>query len=113
MEYFSKNKNNSEIFNLPRVALGDDGVNVKHTLEGFPVLLLVKFLKSDGSTTNQSLGIYSFNLGRNAYYNMGFRMLKQFRDVNTGDVLSENAIAPLLLGAPIESEDIIDFNAQS
>lgn len=50
-------------------------VTIKHTLEGFPVILLVKF---DGTDTQEMLGIYSFNLGRNAYYNMGFKFFKSF-----------------------------------
>ena len=111
MQYFSDNKNSAE-FNLPQTAVGNDGVSVKHTLEGFPVLLLVRFLTAGGTTTNQSLGIYSFNLGREAYYNMGFKVLKQFREID-GSIASETTLAPCLLGAPNESEDVIDFNAQS
>lgn len=111
MQYFNNNKTSSE-FNLPQTAVGEDGVRVKHTLEGFPVLLLVRFPKPDGTTVNQSLGIYSFNLGRSSYYNMGFKVLKQFRTTE-GDVVSETALPPMLLGAPNESEDVVDFNAQS
>ena len=50
-------------------------VTIKHTLEGFPVILLIKFDKTD---VQEMLGIYSFNLGRNAYYNMGFKFFKSF-----------------------------------
>lgn len=50
-------------------------VTIKHTLEGFPVILLIKF---DGTDTQEMLGIYSFNLGRNAYFNMGFKFFKSF-----------------------------------
>lgn len=50
-------------------------VTIKQTLEGFPVILLIQF---DGEETQTMLGIYSFNLGRGAYYNMGFRFLKDF-----------------------------------
>lgn len=50
-------------------------VTIKHTLEGFPVILIVKFDKTD---VQEMLGIYSFNLGRNAYYNMGFKFFKSF-----------------------------------
>ena len=52
-----------------------DQVTIKHTLEGFPVILLMQFDKSD---TQEMLGIYSFNLGRAAYYNMGMKFLKNF-----------------------------------
>lgn len=50
-------------------------VTIKHTLEGFPCILLIKF---DGTDTQEMLGIYSFNLGRNAYFNMGFKFFKSF-----------------------------------
>jgi hypothetical protein len=50
-------------------------VTVKHTLEGFPIILLLQF---DGESTETMLGIYSFNLGRGAYFNMGFQFLKSF-----------------------------------
>ena len=52
-----------------------DKVTIKHTLEGFPVILLVKF---DKSSSEEMLGIYSFNLGRGAYYNMGMKFFKNF-----------------------------------
>lgn len=51
---------------------------VKHTLEGFPVLLNMQF--ADGLWVN--LGIYSMNLGRYSYYNMGFRFLQEFNREN-------------------------------
>lgn len=50
-------------------------VTIKHTLEGFPIILLVKFDQTD---VQEFLGIYSFNLGRGSYYNMGFKFLKSF-----------------------------------
>lgn len=50
-------------------------VTIKQTLEGFPCILLIQF---DGEETQSMLGIYSFNLGRGAYYNMGFRFFKDF-----------------------------------
>ena len=52
-----------------------DQVTIKHTLEGFPVILLVKF---DKASSEEMLGIYSFNLGRGAYYNMGMKFFKHF-----------------------------------
>ncbi|WP_418880077.1 hypothetical protein, partial [Waltera sp.] len=52
-----------------------DKVTIKQTLEGFPIILLIQF---DGEETQTMLGIYSFNLGRGAYYNMGFRFMKDF-----------------------------------
>lgn len=53
----------------------NDKVTIKQTLEGFPIILLIQF---DGEETQTMLGIYSFNLGRGAYYNMGFRFMKDF-----------------------------------
>lgn len=50
-------------------------VTIKHTLEGFPFILLIQF---DGTSTQEMLGIYSFNLGRGAYYNMGMKFLKNY-----------------------------------
>lgn len=50
-------------------------VTIKHTLEGFPIILLIQF---DGTSTQEMLGIYSFNLGRGAYYNMGMKFFKNF-----------------------------------
>ena len=52
-----------------------DKVTIKQTLEGFSIILLIQF---DGEETQTMLGIYSFNLGRGAYYNMGFRFMKDF-----------------------------------
>lgn len=50
-------------------------VTIKHTLEGFPVILLIKFDQTD---IQEFIGIYSFNLGRGSYYNMGFKFFKSF-----------------------------------
>ena len=50
-------------------------VTIKHTLEGFPIIFLIQF---DKSSTQEMLGIYSFNLGRAAYYNLGMKFLKSF-----------------------------------
>lgn len=56
------------------------GPGVKFTLEGFQVLLLVKFAPEDAASTptQKFLGIYSFNLGRGSYYNMGFKFFKNY-----------------------------------
>ena len=50
-------------------------VTIKHTLEGFPIILLIKF---DNSSETEMLGMYSLNLGRAAYYNMGMKFFKHF-----------------------------------
>lgn len=55
--------------------------SLKHTVEGFPVLLIMKFNTSTTSTVSVTpLGIYSFNLGRDAYRNLGFRKLNSITD---------------------------------
>lgn len=51
-----------------------EAIGVKHTLEGFPFILMVNF----GGNDLRLLGIYSFNLGRYSHYNMGFKFLKDF-----------------------------------
>ena len=53
----------------------DEKVQIKHTLEGFPVLMLIKFADSNNF---ELIGIYSFNLGRYSYFNMGMKFLKEF-----------------------------------
>lgn len=55
---------------------------VKHTLEGFPVYLFVKFGDRGAPTF---LGIYNFNLGRGSAFNMGFKVLSSYTlDGSTG-----------------------------
>ena len=111
MRYFNSNKNLAEFSDLPLSALAEGGVTVKHTLEGFPILLLARFVER-GSISNRSLGIYSFNLGREAYHNMGFELLKKFRYPNQS-ILGSDEKAPMLLGRPNRAEDVITFNAES
>ena len=66
-------------------------VTIKHTLEGFPIILLIQF---DGESTQTLLGIYSFNLGRNSFYNMGFKFLKSYttRQVSSDGQVTENSL---------------------
>jgi hypothetical protein len=49
---------------------------VKHTSEGYPCILFINF-KATGSnvSTCRCMGIYNFNLGRYAYYNLGLKLL--------------------------------------
>ena len=56
-----------------------DKMKIKHTLEGFPVLFIITF---DKTSQQEMLGIYSFNLGRASYYNMGMKFLKSFTHDN-------------------------------
>lgn len=65
---------------LPPMTLGQDIVSqeiknkMKYTSEGFPVLLFIKF--ASGNT--KFMGIYNFNLGRYAYYNLGLKILTDY-----------------------------------
>lgn len=50
---------------------------LKHTVEGFPVFLIIKFTGEAGKEiTTTPVGIYSFNLGRGAVHNLGFKNLQ-------------------------------------
>lgn len=105
MTYFNNNKN-SNVFSLPT----DNTLTIKHTLEGFPILLIAIFKDEKGNRNVQSLGIYSFNLGRDSYYNLGYQILKKFTNIDGTTVTNEKA--PRLLNKPT-SDDIINCNAES
>lgn len=68
---------------------------VKHTTEGFPILLMIKF-KEMGAP--KIYGIYSFNLGRYSYFNLGLKILKNFsrrKLTNNGEI--NESLAPALI----------------
>lgn len=53
---------------------------LKHTVEGFPVLLIMKFRTENVSDVSITpLGIYNFNLGRDAYRNLGFKKVNTIK----------------------------------
>lgn len=75
---------------LPPMTLGQDVVSqeikdkMKYTSEGFPVLLFIRF--ASGNT--KFMGIYNFNLGRYAYYNLGLKILTDYvKETQTGPTL--------------------------
>ena len=82
--------NESGVFqNIPPQELGSNKYanKVKHTLEGFPVYLFIQYSSDDieavaalGDLINtpQFMGIYSFNLGRGSFFNMGFKVLSDY-----------------------------------
>lgn len=78
-------------------------LTMKITVEGFPVLLIVRFLNADNTYDPRILGIYSFNLGRGAYYNQGYIVPKHLYDVNGGQ-LTTSAIMPGFFGTPPASD---------
>ena len=61
---------------------------VKNTSEGFPCLIFIKYSNNsvdegleNGIGKTEFLGVYNFNLGRYAYYNLGLKTLNSY----TGD----------------------------
>lgn len=69
---------------------------VRNCLEGFPMLLYLNVIETDKNTGEKLskyyyLGIYNFNLGREAYFNLGYRDLSVFVNgnkkllINAGD----------------------------
>jgi len=57
---------------------------IKHTSEGFPCLLFVRYAPTAEGLVQQPkfMGIYNFNLGRYAYFNLGMKILSNFTKVN-------------------------------
>lgn len=53
--------------------------HVRKCLDGFPVLIYLETIGSDGQTVTGDyfLGVYSFNLGRDSYFNLGYSDLSQ------------------------------------
>ena len=56
---------------------------VRNCLEGYPILLYLNVIDTDKSTGEKSskyyyLGIYNLNLGRESYFNLGYRDLSVF-----------------------------------
>lgn len=62
---------------------------LKRTVEGFPVFLIMRFAVTNSSIISTTpLGIYSFNLGRNAYRNLGFKIITRIDNL----INAENGI---------------------
>lgn len=87
-------------------------MNLKATIEGFPVLLILDFASETGDVRDpRVMGIYSFNLGRKSNYNQGFEILKCLRSI-TGEVLNPDTISfPSLFGIPQASDKDTTYNA--
>lgn len=80
-------------------------VTLKHTVEGFPVFLIMKFNTNTSSTISVTpLGIYSFNIGRDAYRNLGFKKVNKISD-SVGDVPEIKTFPYLLERARINETD--------
>lgn len=57
---------------------------IKHTSEGFPCLLFIRYAPDANGTIKQPkfCGIYNFNLGRYAYFNLGLKLLVDYTKIN-------------------------------
>lgn len=63
---------------------------LKHTVEGFPILLIMNFHTTETSkVSTTALGIYSFNLGRDAFRNLGFKKVNSITD-SLGELITVN-----------------------
>ena len=53
--------------------------HVRKCLDGFPILVYLETIGTDGQTVTGDyfLGVYSFNLGRDSYFNLGYSDLSQ------------------------------------
>ena len=53
---------------------------IRHTSDGFPCLVFIKFAPDKNGNTRQPkfFGIYNFNLGRYAYHNLGLNLLTSY-----------------------------------
>lgn len=61
---------------------------IKNCLEGFPILLFMHIVTEDPDTGDKDdvyyyFGVYNFNLGREAYFNLGYKDLRVFGDKTT------------------------------
>ena len=72
-------------------------VTTKACIEGFPVLLVLEFPGNDGIKV---LGIYSFNLGRNSIYNLGFKIPTEITSVEGLPLLADSQTFPGYFGVP-------------
>lgn len=60
---------------------------IKHTSDGFPCLVFVDFApdKVTGIRETRFMGIYNFNLGRFAHFNLGLKILTDYTKVTPGE----------------------------
>lgn len=78
---------------------------LKHTVEGFPILLIMNFHTTETSKVSTTpLGIYSFNLGRDAFRNLGFRKVNQITD-NLGAKINATTFPFLAEGCTYDETD--------
>lgn len=66
---------------------------IRHTSDGFPCLLFVRYSPDKDGNTKQPkfFGIYNFNLGRYAHYNLGMKLLKDYtKEIENGPSVVKN-----------------------
>lgn len=53
---------------------------IKNTSDGFPCLVFIEYAPDDkGINETKFMGIYNFNLGRHAHFNLGLKILENFK----------------------------------
>jgi len=59
---------------------------IKHTSDGFPCLVFIDFApdRITGVRETRFMGIYNFNLGRFAHFNLGLKILTNYTKATTG-----------------------------
>lgn len=90
---------------------------VKHTSEGYPCILFINF-KATGSnvSTCRCMGIYNFNLGRYAYYNLGLKLLSSITYTDESEtypraVASYTEETEIEAGSPVYSMEVQENSA--
>ena len=73
------------VFATPEMA-NEVRSKIKHTSDGFPCLVFVDFApdRITGVRETRFMGIYNFNLGRYAHFNLGLKILTDYSKVTTG-----------------------------
>jgi hypothetical protein len=85
---------------------------VKHTSEGYPCILFINFKATGSNVTNcRCMGIYNFNLGRYAYFNLGLKLLTSVNYADTSEtyprmVSSYTESTEIETGAPVYSMEV-------
>lgn len=85
---------------------------VKHTSEGFPCILFINFKATGSNVSNcRCMGIYNFNLGRYAYFNLGLKLLTNVTYADTSEtypraISSYTESTEVEAGAPVYSMEV-------
>lgn len=77
---------------------------IKNCLEGFPILVFIKFVQSDTDQKCYYQGLYNFNLGRTSHFNLGYKETSLFYD-QTGNCKLQNADSNFIFHSITIDED--------